>query len=71
MAAEHPGGQRRGVQVAFAGMKLLPFSMLPDVIRAAESTAAVRYGFGLLPAVAMLAALLLQRRCCNAATPWT
>ncbi|MBM7495068.1 Na+/melibiose symporter-like transporter [Micromonospora luteifusca] len=102
--------------VAFAGMQLLPFSMLPDVIRAAESTAAdptgagtytgvwtateatgaalgpyayalcltvggfvastagdspvqpdaalaaVRYGFGLLPAVAMLAALLLQRR---------
>lgn len=102
--------------VAFAGMQLLPFSMLPDVIRAAttkdgiatgagtytgvwtatEATgaalgpyayalclavggfvastagqspvqpdaalAAVRYGFGLLPAVAMLAALLLQRR---------
>ncbi|MEU8156204.1 MFS transporter [Micromonospora sp. NPDC048986] len=100
--------------VAFAGMQLLPFSMLPDVIRAASnagstgagtytgvwtateatgaalgpyayalcltvggfvaSTAgespvqpdaalvAVRYGFGLLPAVAMLAALLLQRR---------
>ncbi|SCE88558.1 MFS transporter [Micromonospora saelicesensis] len=99
---------------AFAGMQLLPFSMLPDVIRAASnsgstgagtytgvwtateatgaalgpyayalcltvggfvaSTAgespvqpdaaltAVRYGFGLLPAVAMLAALLLQRR---------
>ncbi|MEV1072529.1 MFS transporter [Micromonospora parva] len=101
--------------VAFAGMQLLPFSMLPDVIRAASSDAggtgagtytgvwtaaeatgaalgpyayalclavggfvastagespvqpdaalaAVRYGFGLLPAVAMLAALLLQRR---------
>ncbi|MEU1647141.1 MFS transporter [Micromonospora zamorensis] len=102
--------------VAFAGMQLLPFSMLPDVIRAAttkdgtatgagtytgvwtatEATgaalgpyayalclavggfvastagespvqpdaalAAVRFGFGLLPAVAMLAALLLQRR---------
>ncbi|MET7707829.1 MFS transporter [Micromonospora sp. NPDC005413] len=117
--------------VAFAGMQLLPFSMLPDVIRAANTTAtepaaitttaadtgaggtigagtytgvwtateatgaalgpyayalclavggfvastagespvqpdaalaAVRYGFGLLPAVAMLAALLLQRR---------
>ncbi|MEU4553706.1 MFS transporter [Micromonospora violae] len=103
--------------VAFAGMQLLPFSMLPDVIRAAAHTAdgtptgagtytgvwtateatgaalgpyayalcltvggfvassagespvqpdaalaAVRYGFGLLPAVAMLAALLLQRR---------
>lgn len=97
--------------MAFAGMQLLPFSMLPDVIRAAGSTgagtytgvwtateatgaalgpyayalcltvggfvastagespvqpdaalAAVRYGFGLLPAVAMLAALLLQRR---------
>ncbi|MEV1319734.1 MFS transporter [Micromonospora arborensis] len=108
--------------VAFAGMQLLPFSMLPDVIRAAEATAdtataagratgagtytgvwtateatgaalgpyayalcltvggfvastagespvqpdaalaTVRYGFGLLPAVAMLAALLLQRR---------
>ncbi|MGC4816140.1 MFS transporter [Micromonospora sp. DT63] len=104
--------------VAFAGMQLLPFSMLPDVIRAAAadtgagaatgagtytgvwtateatgaalgpyayalclgvggfvaSTAgespvqpdaalvAVRYGFGLLPAAAMLAALLLQRR---------
>ncbi|MEU8011407.1 MFS transporter [Micromonospora parva] len=111
--------------VAFAGMQLLPFSMLPDVIRAANSDAAnsdaansdaggtgagtytgvwtateatgaalgpyayalcltvggfvastagespvqpdaalaaVRYGFGLLPAVAMLAALLLQRR---------
>ncbi|MFG1882565.1 MFS transporter [Micromonospora sp. NPDC049102] len=98
--------------VAFAGMQLLPFSMLPDVIRAAGDTtgagtytgvwtateatgaalgpyayalclavggfvassagesptqpdaalAAVRYGFGLLPAVAMLAALLLQRR---------
>ncbi|MDG4758052.1 MFS transporter [Micromonospora sp. WMMD710] len=104
--------------VAFAGMQLLPFSMLPDVIRAADASAAepgatgagtytgvwtateatgaalgpyayalcltiggfvastagespaqpdaalaaVRYGFGLLPAVAMLAALLLQRR---------
>ncbi|TNH26850.1 MFS transporter [Micromonospora orduensis] len=103
--------------VAFAGMQLLPFSMLPDVIRAAtaatadtgtgagtytgvwtatEATgaalgpyayalcltvggfvastagespvqpdaalAAVRYGFGLLPAVTMLAAVLLQRR---------
>ncbi|MFI6263558.1 MFS transporter [Micromonospora sp. NPDC051006] len=97
--------------VAFAGMQLLPFSMVPDVIRAAgtvgagtytgvwtatEATgaalgpyayalclagggfvasaagetvvqpdsalAAVRYGFGLLPAVVMLAALLLQRR---------
>ncbi|MEU8288757.1 MFS transporter [Micromonospora sp. NPDC048905] len=111
--------------VAFAGMQLLPFSMLPDVIRAAASDraptadstgaaaptgagtytgvwtateatgaalgpyayalclavggfvastagdsptqpdaalAAVRYGFGVLPAVAMLAALLLQRR---------
>ncbi|WP_410817823.1 MFS transporter [Micromonospora sp. 050-3] len=100
--------------VAFAGMQLLPFSMLPDVIRAASNAsatgagtytgvwtateatgaalgpyayalcltvggfvastagespvqpdaalAAVRYGFGLLPAVAMLAALLLQRR---------
>ncbi|MGW3613333.1 MFS transporter [Micromonospora sp. NPDC005163] len=97
--------------VAFAGMQLLPFSMLPDVIRAAGTTgagtytgvwtateatgaalgpyayalcltvggfvastagdtpvqpdaalAAVRWGFGLLPAVAMLAALLLQRR---------
>ncbi|MEV1159530.1 MFS transporter [Micromonospora chokoriensis] len=98
--------------VAFAGMQLLPFSMLPDVIRAAPATtgagtytgvwtateatgaalgpyayalcltvggfvastagespvqpdtalAAVRYGFGLLPAVAMLAAVLLQRR---------
>lgn len=98
--------------VAFAGMQLLPFSMLPDVIRAAGDTtgagtytgvwtateatgaalgpyayalclavggfvastagasptqpdaalAAVRYGFGLLPAAAMLAALLLQRR---------
>src|SRR6185312_16845230 len=101
--------------VAFAGMQLLPFSMLPDVIRAAaadtgagaatgagtytgvwtatEATgaalgpyayalclgvggfvastagespvqpdaalAAVRYGFGLLPAAVMLAALLL------------
>ncbi|MEH1168448.1 MFS transporter [Micromonospora sp. CPCC 205539] len=97
--------------VAFAGMQLLPFSMLPDVIGAAGTTgagtytgvwtateatgaalgpyayalclavggfvastagespvqpdtalAAIRYGFGLLPAVAMLAALLLQRR---------
>ncbi|WP_433111377.1 MFS transporter [Micromonospora sp. CA-246542] len=97
--------------VAFAGMQLLPFAMLPDVIRAAGTTgagtytgvwtateatgaalgpyayalclaaggfvastagespaqpdaalAAVRYGFGLLPAAAMLAALLLQRR---------
>ncbi|MGC4758102.1 MFS transporter [Micromonospora trifolii] len=100
--------------VAFAGMQLLPFSMLPDVIRAASNAgatgagtytgvwtateatgaalgpyayalcltvggfvastasespvqpdaalAAVRHGFGLLPAVAMLAALLLQRR---------
>ncbi|MEV1110336.1 MFS transporter [Micromonospora sp. NPDC049751] len=98
--------------VAFAGMQLLPFSMLPDVIHAAGATtgagtytgvwtateatgaalgpyayalclaaggfvastagespaqpdaalAAVRYGFGLLPAAAMLAALLLQRR---------
>ncbi|MGC5310759.1 MFS transporter [Micromonospora zamorensis] len=105
--------------VAFAGMQLLPFSMLPDVIRAATTNAAadgtatgagtytgvwtateatgaalgpyayalclavggfvastagespvqpdtalaaVRYGFGLLPAVAMLTALLLQRR---------
>ncbi|MFI7606367.1 MFS transporter [Micromonospora sp. NPDC049366] len=97
--------------VAFAGMQLLPFSMVPDVIRAAgaagagtytgvwtatEATGAalgpylyalclavggfvasaagetvvqpgsaltaVRYGFGLLPAALMLAALLLQRR---------
>ncbi|MEV4543488.1 MFS transporter [Micromonospora echinaurantiaca] len=97
--------------VAFAGMQLLPFSMVPDVIRAGtgvgagtytgvwtatEATgaalgpylyalclagggfvaslagetvvqpdsalAAVRYGFGLLPAAAMLAAILLQRR---------
>ncbi|SCG50037.1 Na+/melibiose symporter [Micromonospora echinaurantiaca] len=97
--------------IAFAGMQLLPFSMVPDVIRAGtgvgagtytgvwtatEATgaalgpylyalclagggfvasvagetvvqpdsalAAVRYGFGLLPAAAMLAAMLLQRR---------
>ncbi|MDO3705751.1 MFS transporter [Micromonospora sp. C28SCA-DRY-2] len=97
--------------VAFAGMQLLPFSMVPDVIRAGagvgagtytgvwtatEATgaalgpylyalclagggfvasaagetvvqpdsalAAVRYGFGLLPAAAMLVAMLLQRR---------
>ncbi|MFI5489666.1 MFS transporter [Micromonospora echinaurantiaca] len=97
--------------VAFAGMQLLPFSMVPDVIRAGtgvgagtytgvwtatEATGAalgpylyalclagggfvasvagetvvqpdsaltaVRYGFGLLPAAAMLAAMLLQRR---------
>lgn len=97
--------------VAFAGMQLLPFSMVPDVIRAGsgvgagtytgvwtatEATgaalgpylyalclagggfvasvageavvqpdsalAAVRYGFGLLPAAAMVAAMLLQRR---------
>ncbi|MFI6128310.1 MFS transporter [Micromonospora sp. NPDC051141] len=97
--------------VAFAGMQLLPFSMLPDVIRAAgapragtytgvwtatEATgaalgpyayalclaaggfvassagetvtqsagalAALRYGFGLLPAAVMVVAVLLQRR---------
>ncbi|MFC7550270.1 MFS transporter [Plantactinospora sp. GCM10030261] len=97
--------------VSFAGMQLLPFSMVPDVIRAAgggragtytgvwtatEATgaalgpyafavclaaggfvassagetvgqsgsalAAIRYGFGLLPAAVMLAAVLLQRR---------
>ncbi|WP_229401565.1 MFS transporter [Micromonospora okii] len=97
--------------VAFAGMQLLPFAMMPDVIRAAGATgagtytgvwtateatgaalgpyayalclaaggfvasaagdpvaqpdtalAAIRYGFGLLPVVSMLAALLLQRR---------
>ena len=97
--------------VAFAGMQLLPFSMLPDVIRAGAAAppaptpgcgrpprppaaalgpwayslclagggfvastagqtvlqsdaalAAVRYGFGLLPAVLMLVALLRQRR---------
>ncbi|MFG2102958.1 MFS transporter [Micromonospora echinaurantiaca] len=97
--------------IAFAGMQLLPFSMVPDVIRAGagvgagtytgvwtatEATGAalgpylyalclagggfvasvagetvvqpdsaltaVRYGFGLLPAAAMLAAMLLQRR---------
>ncbi|SBT41579.1 MFS transporter [Micromonospora auratinigra] len=97
--------------VAFAGMQLLPFAMLPDVINAAgaaragtytgvwtateatgaalgpyayalclaaggfvastagqavtQSTAAhaaIRYGFGLLPAVVMLGAVLLQRR---------
>jgi Na+/melibiose symporter-like transporter len=97
--------------VAFAGMQLLPFSMLPDVIRAADpgragtytgvwtateatgaalgpwayalclgvggfvasgagqtvtqspaALAAIRYGFGLLPAVVMVAAVLLQRR---------
>ncbi|NES13615.1 MULTISPECIES: MFS transporter [Micromonospora] len=96
---------------AFAGMQLLPFSMLPDVIRAAgaaragtytgvwtatEATggalgpyayalclaaggfvasaagetvtqspaahAAIRYGFGLLPAAVMLVAVLMQRR---------
>ncbi|MET8907707.1 MFS transporter [Micromonospora sp. NPDC004551] len=97
--------------VAFAGMQLLPFSMLPDVIRVAgadragtytgvwtatEATgaalgpyayalclaaggfvasaagqavtqpagalAAIRYGFGLLPAAVMVVAVLLQRR---------
>ncbi|RKN41476.1 MFS transporter [Micromonospora endolithica] len=96
--------------VAFAGMQLLPFSMVPDVIRAGGGAAgtytgvwtateatgaalgpwayalclaaggfvasaagetvvqpdaaldAIRWGFGLLPAAAMLAALLLQRR---------
>ncbi|MBQ0893289.1 MFS transporter [Micromonospora sp. U56] len=96
--------------VAFAGMQLLPFSMVPDVIRAGTGAAgtytgvwtateatgaalgpwayalclaaggfvastagqnvtqpdaaldAIRWGFGLLPAAAMLAALLLQRR---------
>ncbi|MEU1604640.1 MFS transporter [Micromonospora matsumotoense] len=96
--------------VAFAGMQLLPFAMLPDVIRAGAGAAgtytgvwtatealggalgpwayslclagggfvastagqtvlqsdtalaAVRYGFGLLPAVLMLGALLRQRR---------
>ncbi|MDG4800926.1 MFS transporter [Micromonospora sp. WMMD980] len=97
--------------VAFAGMQLLPFSMLPDVIRAAgaaragtytgvwtatEATgaalgpyayalclaaggfvasgagqtvvqpagalAALRYGFGLLPAAVMVLAVLVQRR---------
>lgn len=97
--------------VAFAALQLLPFSMLPDVIRAAgtaragtytgvwtatEATggalgpyayalclaaggfvastagetvtqspaalAAIRYGFGLLPAAVMLVAVLLQRR---------
>ncbi|WP_431975427.1 MFS transporter [Micromonospora haikouensis] len=97
--------------VAFAGMQLLPFAMMPDVVRAAGTTgagtytgvwtateatgaalgpyayavcltaggfvastggqvidqpdtagAAIRYGFGLLPAALMLAAVLLQRR---------
>ncbi|MCP3784824.1 MFS transporter [Micromonospora sp. A3M-1-15] len=97
--------------VAFAGMQLLPFSMLPDVIRAADTDragtytgvwtateatgaalgpyayalclaaggfvastagqavtqsagalAAIRYGFGLLPAAVMVVAVLLQRR---------
>ncbi|MFI7427859.1 MFS transporter [Micromonospora sp. NPDC049836] len=97
--------------VAFAGMQLLPFSMLPDVIRAAggdragtytgvwtavdatggalgayayalclaaggfvastagqtviqspAALAAIRYGFGLLPAALMVLAVLLQRR---------
>ncbi|WP_432953352.1 MFS transporter [Micromonospora haikouensis] len=97
--------------VAFAGMQLLPFAMMPDVVRAAGATgagtytgvwtateatgaalgpyayavcltaggfvastggqvidqpdtagAAIRYGFGLLPAALMLAAVLLQRR---------
>ncbi|MGB2570127.1 MFS transporter [Micromonospora citrea] len=96
--------------VAFAGMQLLPFAMVPDVIRAGtgaagtytgvwtatEATgaalgpwayalclaaggfvasaagesvvqpdsalAAIRWGFGLLPAAAMLVAVLLQRR---------
>ncbi|MFR9777481.1 MFS transporter [Micromonospora sp. MS34] len=97
--------------VAFAALQLLPFSMLPDVIRAAAATragtytgvwtateatggalgpyayalclavggfvasapgqtvtqspaalAAIRYGFGLLPAVVMVVAVLLQLR---------
>ncbi|WFE40330.1 MFS transporter [Micromonospora sp. WMMD998] len=97
--------------VAFAGMQLLPFSMLPDVIRAAgaeragtytgvwtateatgaalgpyayalclaaggfvastagqsvtqsaQALAALRYGFGLLPAAVMVVAVLVQRR---------
>ena len=97
--------------ICFAGMQLLPFAMVPDVIRAAgagtagtytgvwtatEATgaalgpyayalclaaggfvastagdavsqpdtavAAIRYGFGLLPAAVMLAAVLMQRR---------
>ncbi|MEU9508705.1 MFS transporter [Micromonospora sp. NPDC048170] len=96
--------------VAFAGMQLLPFSMVPDVIRAGSGAAgtytgvwtateatgaalgpwayslclaaggfvastagdsvtqpdgaltAIRWGFGLLPAAAMLVAVLLQRR---------
>ncbi|MFD2765260.1 MFS transporter [Micromonospora eburnea] len=97
--------------VAFAALQLLPFSMLPDVIRAAGATragtytgvwtateatggalgpyayalclaaggfvassagetltqspaalAAIRYGFGLLPAAMMAVAVLLQRR---------
>ncbi|WP_320068707.1 MFS transporter [Micromonospora sp. RTGN7] len=97
--------------VSFAGMQLLPFAMVPDVIRAAGDPAAgtytgvwtateatgaalgpyayalcltvggfvasaggepvaqpdaaltaIRWGFGLLPAALMLAALLLQRR---------
>ncbi|MDI5942573.1 MFS transporter, partial [Micromonospora sp. DH15] len=97
--------------IAFAGMQLLPFAMMPDVVRAAGTTgagtytgvwtateatgaalgpyayavcltaggfvastggqvidqpdtagAAIRYGFGLLPAALMLAAVLLQRR---------
>ncbi|MFI1197224.1 MFS transporter [Micromonospora sp. NPDC020750] len=97
--------------VSFAGMQLLPFAMVPDVIRAAGATGAgtytgvwtateatgaalgpytyalclaaggfvasaggepvaqpgaaltaIRYGFGLLPAALMLAALLAQRR---------
>ncbi|MCX4472386.1 MFS transporter [Micromonospora sp. NBC_01655] len=97
--------------VSFAGMQLLPFAMVPDVIRAAGATgagtytgvwtateatgaalgpyayalclagggfvasaggdqvaqpdaalAAIRYGFGLLPAALMLAAVLAQRR---------
>ncbi|WP_433350572.1 MFS transporter [Micromonospora sp. CA-111912] len=97
--------------VSFAGMQLLPFAMVPDVIRAAGATGAgtytgvwtateatgaalgpyayalclaaggfvasaggepvtqpgaaltaIRYGFGLLPAALMLAAVLAQRR---------
>ncbi|SCF20615.1 MFS transporter [Micromonospora mirobrigensis] len=96
--------------VAFAGMQLLPFAMVPDVIRAGTGAAgtytglwtatealgaalgpwayalclatggfvastagqsvsqpdaaltAIRWGFGLLPAAAMLVALLVQRR---------
>ncbi|MGN9919031.1 hypothetical protein [Micromonospora palomenae] len=79
MPADHPGGQRRRIEVtggdpAGDGAGPLGVRALPAAGGFVASTAgqsvtqpdaaldAIRWGFGLLPAAAMLAALLLQRR---------